>query len=327
MADLEPVSNSGLIVLPTANVPSESPVKLTPVSRHLESTSPILKIPASLHISHDASHHSPQSIVQILQFSPKHGSWLVAPSEERLPPYLVQNGHLTLITTVDPLFILLPFIPVSPSSLKTSSSSISRATTVFQPADSFVDLTTLDLSTLLSPQLLRSLCDSKIVNQVEYFRLSSQKALQWILAKYHILVQHSYVGNSHAFDTLTQYLTPEWKKLLQAQLKAQSVTTVQNIPGVDNSTNPIPSNENDPETEPIHSSLQLPDEVQELNDQSPSLPQKLTISDSKPTPKLMKQVKSNKKSIKRDESAAKFWAKRTTRSSTKSNGSGKRHRS
>lgn len=318
--------SSGLIVLPNANIPTTSSVSLTRLSTDLPSSSPLLRVPASLHVLRDASHSAPQGIVQIVKFSPKHGSWLVAPSDERFPPHLVQNGHLTLVTTVDPLFVLLPFIPVCAASSKTHSSSVSRASAVFQPADALSDLSGIDLSVLLPPNLLRALCESKIVHGVEYFRLSSQKALKWLLAKHDILLRHSYVEKSYALNTLVQYVTPEWDNQLQTELKSCNLLAAEKAAHVDETTSGAVPGPGALEGKPDDPLETPPQEAQASSNDTKSSLQEPDTPDTKPKAKAAREPRSTRKSIKRDESAVKFWAKRTTRSSTSTSTSGKRQR-
>lgn len=319
MTNIQPQPSSGLIVFPAANVPSTSPISLTPLLQHSPPSSPLSSLPVSLHTLHDTKHPSPQAIVQISRFSPKNGSWLVAPSDKRLPPHLVQNGQLTLVTIVDPLFILLPFIPAT-TPLRPASTHASRATTVFQPATVLAELAGVDLSALAPGPILRAVCDVKTVDNADYFRLSSHKGFEWLLAKYDALVRHPLVAKPHALSTIAQYLTPDWHNRLRAHLQSSDSPPPAQAPATHNHTVAALV------TESCNASASPPADghsAQNGTEGRSDLPDERETS---PLKKKSKQPRLAKNPVKQDASAVKFWTQRATRSSTAAAVSGKRRR-
>lgn len=318
----KPQSHSGLVIFPSEYVPSKHPITLKPICQETTNASPLSNLATPLYVLHRGKASEPCAIVQLLRFSSKYGSWLIASSDESIPPDLVKNGDVTFVTIVDPLFIVLTAIPTDVSSNpELARGSSVHHSAVFQPIDAITDLSGTDLSMLLSPSTLRAVCDSKTVDDVEYFRLSSDRALDWLLCKHSALAQISYVGHSHAIELLAQYLTPEWEQKLRSKLTASESTK----PGTTDSKDgtekdlmpeaPMPGSA----AEVAMSIMMEEAQLAEVDTATPFTKQNESVG------KQSKQTRP-KPAPKRDEAAVKFWAKRTTRSSTLGKDNSKRKR-
>ncbi|CAN8065290.1 unnamed protein product [Agarophyton chilense] len=146
-------------------------------------------------------------LVELVQFTHTHGSWISVPQDSALVPQFCSNGNLTFVTRVDPLFAILIVMDYN---------SKSTMTEVFQPLDALCTTGDgINLSSFSSEQQVSVICDSKMAGGESFHRLNKEKTVSWILHKHHLLSQHPQVDGQHAADILCQYLIERWVTIFQ----------------------------------------------------------------------------------------------------------------
>ncbi|PXF48273.1 Ribonuclease H2 subunit B [Gracilariopsis chorda] len=233
-----------------------------------------------LHFARDS--RNSLMVVELVKFAHPYGSWMIVPEDLAQPPYLSSNGNITFVTRVDPLFAVLVIADCNGTVGKTR---------VFQPLDSLcIANNGINLSAVCPAQQVSHLCDTKVVSDQTFYRLSDEKTLSWLLKKHSILSKHSRLNNQHAADIICQYLNHRWNTIFRRALKTS---------GPDGS----PSPQKKESAAELAMSIMM--DNAKANNLAESLPQnnmKRKATDSK------KKPPSKKKKGTKNEATAKWWA-------------------
>lgn len=162
------------------------------------------------------SHDVHPMVVEMVQFAPRYGSWLLVPAEGQGDPDVVEQGALTFVTMVDPLFCALGM-------LEAGREVDGRQ--VFQPLDSLlITADGTDFRRMCPADQIALLCDVKEVDVEKFYKFSDEKALAWILRKLTVLMSAAEVKEKDGVELIAQYLSAKWAKRLRATVLDASPT-------------------------------------------------------------------------------------------------------
>lgn len=233
-----------------------------------------------LHLARDSDNSL--MIVELVKFASPFGSWILVPEDLDQAPYLSSNGNITFVTRVDPLFAVLVLADCNGTVGKTR---------VFQPLEA---LCTASNGTNLSPvcpaQQVSHICDTKVVSDQTFYRLSDEKTLSWLLKKHTILSKHSRLNAQHAAEVICQYLNQRWTTIFREAL---------NTRGSDGSKSP----------QKKESAAELAMSIMMDNAKANNIAERLLQSNTKrKATESTKTLSSKKKKVTKNEATAKWWA-------------------
>lgn len=287
-------TKTGMLVLPS-DVPTDKKTTLTPLNLKSAPATPL----HLLYTADTAAAKTLLAVVQLTQFNQPYGSWIIAPHHETQPPHLCHNGNVTIVTRVDPLFVALPVL---------DSHRLIAGKDAYQPLSTLAFTQNgVDLSSLFDPLQMILICDVKHAMDDQFYHLSDEKVLSWLVQKHTTLLKHKHVGPTHAFDLVAQYLTPEWEARLRDH--------------VDKNADPKPTdlegNESVEKTEAVEMAMSLMLEDARACNQAERQAQ-ITSSDNSKKKATKKTVKPP---IEPSSSALKFWATQKKKSGSAKKGS------
>lgn len=139
------------------------------------------------------------AIVELMRYEQAHGSWMyITTNPDTTEVDIEPNGYLTMVTTVDPLFVALGIMV-----------GRSQRSGMFEPKENLLD--NKNGTVLFCDADLLLLCDTKSAGDESFYRFSPEKARRWLDAK---VLNIAELAELEAASIIAQYLPDSWAEEL-----------------------------------------------------------------------------------------------------------------